>query len=72
MAIPSVGLRVCLSVDRMTGKKEESRNDLIATYKILNDNHNISRDLIFNIDSNGLREHEKMFKRRFLLDVFSN
>jgi len=53
------------------------RSDLIETYKILNGNYSINRELIFDIDDMGLRGHDsKLFKRRFRLDVrkfvFSN
>jgi len=36
------------------------RSDLIETYKILNVNYSINRDLFFDIDDMGLRGHESV------------
>ena len=58
-------------------EKRRTRSDLIETYKIMNGKYDISRDLCFKLDDGGRRGHDqKLFKRRFRLDVrkftFSN
>jgi len=46
------------------------RSDLIKTYKILNGNYCINRELFFYIDDMGFRGHDsKLFKSRFSLHV---
>jgi len=46
------------------------RSDLIETYKILNGNYSINRELFFDIDDIGLKGHDsKLFKRRFRLGI---
>jgi len=58
-------------------ENKKLRSDLIETYKILNGNNSINRELFYYIDDMGLKGHDsKLFKIRFRLDirkfVFSN
>ena len=53
------------------------RSDLIETFKIMNGEYDLNRDLFFQIDEGGRRGHDqKLFKKRFRLDIrkyaFSN
>ena len=57
--------------------KCRDRSDLIKTFKILNGNYRVDKDLYFVSDDGGRREHSrKLFKRRCRLDIkkfaFSN
>ena len=57
--------------------KCRDRNDLIETFKILNGNYRVDKDLFFVPDDGGRRGHSrKLFKRRCKLDIkkftFSN
>jgi len=57
--------------------KRRDRSDLIETFKILNGNYRVDKDLFFVPDDGGRRGHSrKLFKRRCGLDIkkfaFSN
>ena len=57
--------------------KRRDRSDLIETFKILNRNYRVDKDLFFVPDDGGRRGHsKKLFKRRCRLDIkkiaFSN
>jgi len=57
--------------------KRRDRSDLIKTFKILNENYKVDKDLFFVPDDGGRRGHsKKLFKRRCRLDIkkfaFSN
>ena len=57
--------------------KRRDRSDPIETFKILNGNYRVDKDLFFAADDGGRREHsKKLFKRRCRPDIrkfaFSN
>jgi len=50
--------------------KRRDRSDLIVTFKVLNGNYRVDKDLFFVPDDGGRRGHSrKLFKRRCRLDI---
>jgi len=46
------------------------RSDLIETFKIMDGKYDLNRDLFFQLDEGGRRRlDQKLFKRRFRLDI---
>ena len=50
--------------------KRRDRSDLIVTFRVLNGNYRVDKDLFFVPDDGGRRGHSrKLFKRRCRLDI---
>jgi len=58
------------TVGLMQLERRRVRSDLIETFKIMNGECDLNRDLIFQLEEGGRRGHDqKLFKRTFRLDI---